>query len=52
MTVNNAHAGEVTDIEYSFVNNMHVFFTSGKDFKVKAWTVSADQTTLTPAAEM
>jgi len=38
----NAHQDMITDIEYSFLNSQHIFFTCSLDATIKAWTVGAD----------
>ena len=40
---NQAHTGPIVDIEYTFFNNLHIFFTAGSDNQVKAWTLAPDQ---------
>ncbi|CDW76594.1 UNKNOWN [Stylonychia lemnae] len=46
-----AHNDMITDIEYSFFNNQHIFFTCSLDGTIKAWTVGADQKSLTEIAQ-
>jgi len=41
-----AHQDRITDIEYTFFNGKHVFFTGSWDSTVKAWTPSDDGATL------
>ena len=43
VVTNQAHTGPIVDIEYTFFNNLHIFFTAGSDNQVKAWSLGPDQ---------
>lgn len=43
VVTNQAHSGPIVDFEYTFFNNVHIFFTASQDNQVKAWSLGPDQ---------